>query len=360
MKITNKHNYPQTLVDAVSFDSHRTEGDISVTTLINPPQVRYLRKKYGKDQEQDVSDMIWALLGTAIHGILERANITEVRRQAFMEVINALKEHHSRYLNKNLKPEETEQDAIDAEKVFKWLIKYMFKYFPELESRYMYEVTLKYNCRGWVVSGTIDLYDKIDKVLWDYKVTSVWMWIYSESRTSWKQQQNIYVKFLRANGYEVNAANIVAIFRDWNKHKAFQNAAYPKRQVMTIPIALYDDELITRWIDHRVKLHQEADNGIYGPCTGEEMWETKEMFAVVENGKKKAMSGSVTDRREVAEMFIQNKQHAYKKPLELRVTPGERRKCENYCNVSEFCDQFKEYKVKNISEKSQPDEFTSV
>lgn len=354
MKITNKHNYPQTLVDAVSFDSHRTEGDISVTTLIGAPQVRYLRKKHGLEMTADVSEMMWALFGTAVHAILERANILDVRRNAFMEVISTLKEHHSRYLNNNLKENETEEEALEAQRVFKWLLSYMLKYFPEIKSRYEFELTLHYKCRGWVVSGTLDLFDKIDGILYDYKVTSVFMYMNPESRTSWKRQLNVYIKFLKESGYTVNGAKIVAIFRDFSRIRCATVRGYPRKQVMEIDIAMYEDDLITKWIDHRVNLHQQADKGIFNPCNGEERWASAPQYAVMDPDKKRALNGSVCDSKDVAEMFIKNNQHKYKKQLYIRETPEIWRKCEQYCNVNEFCEQFKVYN------KTKPEDFTDV
>ena len=138
MLITNKYNYPETLVKAVSYDGHRTTGDISCTQLIDAPQIRYLRKKHHLELTRDVSEMIWSLFGTCVHGVLERANISNKRRDAFLEVITCLKEVYSRGLSGSLNENETQQDANDAEKVFKWLLKFMFKFFPELESRYLY------------------------------------------------------------------------------------------------------------------------------------------------------------------------------------------------------------------------------
>src|SRR3990167_2375905 len=88
MSLTNKYNLPQTLVDAASIDNHRTAGDISVSELIDAPQIRFLKKTH-KIQE-DISDRVWALFGTGIHSVLEKANIKTLEARSFKVVLDYL------------------------------------------------------------------------------------------------------------------------------------------------------------------------------------------------------------------------------------------------------------------------------
>ena len=62
--LTNKYGLPNTLYDAIKYDTHKLAGDISVTTLIDAPQVRLLKKKH--TYEEDVVDGLYALMGTAL------------------------------------------------------------------------------------------------------------------------------------------------------------------------------------------------------------------------------------------------------------------------------------------------------
>ena len=43
-KFTNKFNLPSEVFDSIRYDGHITNGDISVTTLIDPPQIKILKK----------------------------------------------------------------------------------------------------------------------------------------------------------------------------------------------------------------------------------------------------------------------------------------------------------------------------
>ena len=84
---TNHHNLPAALVAAVTNDAYRGGGDISVTKLIDAPQRRVLGLRHAADIRVDVSERIWALLGQAVHHILERAGTdTLVEQRLFADI----------------------------------------------------------------------------------------------------------------------------------------------------------------------------------------------------------------------------------------------------------------------------------
>jgi hypothetical protein len=73
VKITNKHNLPQTIVNALQRPTYsKGKADISVTELIAPPQLVALKHKHKDDLESDAADMVWSLFGSAVHSILEQ------------------------------------------------------------------------------------------------------------------------------------------------------------------------------------------------------------------------------------------------------------------------------------------------
>jgi hypothetical protein len=70
--LTNRYGLPAPLVNAIRNDPYSNSGsDITVTGLIQPPQIRFLTQ--GKDTIEDAAECIWRLLGQAVHAILERA-----------------------------------------------------------------------------------------------------------------------------------------------------------------------------------------------------------------------------------------------------------------------------------------------
>ena len=73
MIITNKFGVPQPLVTLASREYYsKGASQYSVTELMSPPRIRRLREKHQDDVEQDVSDMLWQLLGSALHVVMER------------------------------------------------------------------------------------------------------------------------------------------------------------------------------------------------------------------------------------------------------------------------------------------------
>ena len=75
MKLTNKHGLPQAIVNAIKNDPYTPgkRADISVTRLIDAPQVSVLYRNHYKDIVEDVSNRIFSIMGQAMHHILERA-----------------------------------------------------------------------------------------------------------------------------------------------------------------------------------------------------------------------------------------------------------------------------------------------
>lgn len=329
--ITNIHGLPEALVTAVTVDTHwqPSNANVSVTGLIDAPQVRILKKK--ANIKEDVSEMMWALLGQAMHAILERSQIHSLKRRSFMEVARTLYEL-------SLK-EEDEKERVSLDNASKWLFKIMDKYFPELADRYLFEFNMTYEHDGYIISGTCDLYDKVTCFVEDYKVCSVYQYMNPDAQNKWKRQLNIYAHMLRALGYEVKGLEIIAMFRDWSSARKESNSQYPDRHVMRIPQQLYPPEVVHEYISKRVELHRQADMGNVVDCTGEERWATSTTFAARVPTSSKAVK-VLGDDRHTAEMWVEENKH--KRPgLYLEVRAGSNRKCEEYCTVRDICPQRK-------------------
>ena len=72
MKLTNKYNIPQTFMNVLERPTYsKGTANISVTQLLNSPKIVALTKKFDDELEQDVSDMVWSLVGSAMHNFLE-------------------------------------------------------------------------------------------------------------------------------------------------------------------------------------------------------------------------------------------------------------------------------------------------
>jgi len=327
--ITNKRNLPETLVRAVAYDTHRTHGDLSVTVLIDGPQIRILKRD--NDYTVDVMDGLYALLGTALHHILERSDVNYMKKQAFLMVSETLAEKALEF---------SAQDPDSANQLNsagKWLSSIIPLLFPEIAERYIFEKTMQLQLNGgWILSGTFDLYDKETKILYDYKFCSVFQFMNPESRKKWVEQTNIYAYMLMQEGYEVKEIRIVAFFRDWNKHGVMKDRDYPDSQIKEIPIIVRAPDRIKALIDTHTEAHLRAEKGEVVECSGAVRWAKADVYAVMAHKRKNSVQN--LDSEAAALEYIKNNQHKYS-DLAIQKRPGGSMRCESYCPVAQFCDQ---------------------
>lgn len=286
MRIANKFNLPEPLVSVAENDPYPYEevGDLSTTTAIKPPRIVQLQKRHRGELVEDVSEKIFLLIGTNAHHILERVKTP-----------------------------------------------YCVK-----EQRYYASV------KGWKVSGQIDLYEMNTKTLSDYKVTSVWS-VINIAKPEHIAQMNINRWLMEINDIKVNKLQIVNLLRDWSKHQVAKSDNYPKCQVVIQGIPIWNLNDTLKFIFDRVELHQkcvELSSDDLPYCTPEERWEKPTMYAVMKKGRKSAIR--VLESEDLAGQYIKNCGLDDKHFITAR--PGESTRCLHYCNVRDFCNQFKEMK----------------
>jgi len=321
VKFTNKFNIPQEFVDAIILDNHVVNGDISVTTLIDAPQVRMLRKT--TDYEIDVTDQMAMFIGTAIHERLETAHQATYDARTLWKASSVLsrigEEKGSKRLN----------DIVDE------------KLKEKMNDDVLTEQTLTIESNGWTVSGTVDRYIKSEKKLRDYKTITASALAFPEQKTSWKLQQNIYAAMLRSIGYEVESIEIVAIVKDWSKMKLMTSKDYPKSPIVIIPLEVGDNDKVIDYIGKRVLIHQRAEQGEKIPCTKTDRWAKEDTFAVKKIGGKKALRNFPS--KKMAESFINENNFKYPEGqgLFIEFRPAESFRCKNYCSMSSVCPQYK-------------------
>lgn len=233
MKITNKLNLPQALVDAVT--TREPSGNYSASMLTSSPRMVWLRRRHHDEITEDVSDRIWALFGTAVHSIIEQGNPE-----------NALTEEYLRHEFKN----------------------------------------------GAKLSGKPDLY--LDGRISDWKTVSVWSLIYldADKLHEYEVQLNTYAFLFRQYGFEVNELEIVMLMRDWQSSKAKFDASYPQAQVAKIPIRLWSNDEIESFLISRIDLfesHKETPDNDLPYCTDKDRWTKAPKWALMKKGAKRAV-----------------------------------------------------------------------
>lgn len=280
MKVTNKFNVPAPLVTLATREYYsKGSAQYSVTELLSPPRVRRLREQYEKEMQQDVSEMLWPLLGSALHVVMERGQT---------------------------------QGWVSEERLF---------------------VSLN----GVKISGAIDLQEVTPKGIRivDYKFTSAWA-VMNEKR-EWEEQLNVYAWLVETTkGVKVTALQICAFIRDYSRHD--NREGYPAAPIHVLEIPLWSNAERQAFVERRLEAHRDSkvshDLGEALPeCSPEERWMSETMYAVKREGRKTAIRvfKSLEEATQLAE-----KEKGY---VETRI--GEPKRCTgDYCGVSQWCSQY--------------------
>lgn len=191
MKITNKYNLPQSLVNVVSNFHRPTIGRYSASDIKAPPFVRKLKEEHWDELEQDVSDMLWLILGSATHYIIQGG----------------------------APPESLAEEKMTTEYA------------------------------GCTIVCVPDLWE--EGVITDWKITSAWSFILGD-KPEWEKQLNIYKWMYTRHGFHTDKLQIHAILRDWTKSKALANSDYPQIAFQSVDVPVWDDakteKMIRDWI----------------------------------------------------------------------------------------------------------------
>ena len=283
MKITNKLNFPQPFVTAVTKEYQYKEKQYSVTSILKDVREILLTRRHNDEIEQDVADMIWLILGTAVHKVLEES-----------------------------KEEKTE-----------------FK-----EEHFVEEVG-----NGYKLSGQADLYNAEQKIVTDYKTCSCWKVIYNDWE-DYRKQLLMYAWAFRKMGFEVDKGQIVAIIKDHSKTKAKVDSSYPQYPVYKKLFEFTEkdfneiEDFIKEKFDLIAKYENTPDDEL--PIrSAEDRWNDGDKYAVKKKGNKRALR--VYDTLEEAENHIKQDDN-----LELEIRKGEDKKCLEYCSCCNFCNYYKE------------------
>jgi len=283
MKLTNKFNLPETIINVIKRPTYsKGKAHISVTELMTAPQIVLLKRKHWNEIEQDASEMVWQIFGSAIHGVLEHGK----------------SENHV------------------------------------IEQRIHAKVD------GWDISGAIDLQENTPEgiIISDYKTTGAWAVM--NEKDEWHQQLNVYAWLVdNVKNDKVIKLQIIAIIRDWSAKEAQNKEGYPQSPIVTIDIPLWTMDERLAYIKRRIKMHSDAQFNIdmgdpIPECGEKDMWEKPTTWALIKEGGVRAKK--VYDKEIDAIM-------ALTKGYIIEHRPGERTRCKSYCQVSQFCNQYQTY-----------------
>jgi hypothetical protein len=153
----------------------------------------------------------------------------------------------------------------------------------------------------YTISGCVDLINKTTNTLSDYKTTSAYAVTGNVEKPEWEQQLNIYA-WLYAQEFDkkdLPEAEIIAVLKDWSKGRSKNSNTYPPSPIFVKPIMIWKKLEIEEFIKERIRLHTNALTNTQDViCSDEERWLSAK---------------------------------------------GKANRCEDWCNVNQFCNQYKNY-----------------
>lgn len=299
MKFTNVSNLPPAVMNLLTSQAYEPKGDTSVTRLIKPPRIVALQKRHHDKIVQDAQQYSWSLLGSAVHAMLQGSA----------------------------------GDGVIVEK------------------------RLHTEIFGWDVNGQPDIYYPDTRIEHDYKVTSVWAFIFAD-KPEWEQQLNLNAMLHRLHGQPVEQIAIIAILRDWQQRKAETERDYPQHAIHVVGQPVWDQDQCIDFAEQRVALHQDAQklpDDELPLCMEKERWFRTGGFPVMKNNNKRA--DRVYDTQGEATKHIERETINLKKGrffMPVVERPGENIRCIRYCDVAEFCPFGRAEKAKHEAERIKP------
>jgi len=243
--VTNKHNLPQALVNFANSKNKGSyvENRYSVTELLMPTREIQLYRLHYREIEEDVSDIVAALFGTAAHKILE---------------------------------ENADGNA---------------------------EVKFEVEFDGCTIVGVSDLIT--DDAIEDYKFTSVSK-IQRKDFEDWRLQGLAYawLNYLKT-GEVKRKLRFHAFLKDWSKLKSAVVTDYPVSPLYTYVYDIQDSDYdyIEKYVKDKLDDIRYNKNPV---CSESDRWYTGDKYAVYKKVGD-ARAAYVTDSEEDAHNYITNK-----------------------------------------------------
>jgi hypothetical protein len=285
MKILNQFGLPAALVNAIVQSEKDYTGPrnsiekISCTTLIGPPRIHFLRVRHYGELVEDAADRIFSLMGTLMHSLMEKADDT------------------------NVLVEERQEKEID----------------------------------GITVSGQADRITN-DGSFEDYKFTTLYSVKGGRIKDDWILQLNV-LNWIFYSIFKAKKMVIHAILRDWSKGQYKRNPTdIPPVQYKRVEITdIWPIEKAEAYVKERVALFKSCaglDDSALPLCTDTDTWAKPSVYAVMREGRKSAIALCDTEAEAKTKCGA---------GCNIVHRPGERIRCEDYCNVKNFCSQYAAY-----------------
>ncbi|NLI74884.1 MAG: hypothetical protein GX442_00415 [Candidatus Riflebacteria bacterium] len=224
------------------------------------------------------------------------------------------------------------EDVADG--FFRMLGKCVHKLLEEKDSEAVVEKRLYSSERlqGLIVSGQIDRYDPKTRTIQDYKLTTVYSAM-NGAKAEWVGQLNLLALLARENGWPVDNLEVILLLRDHSKTQGERQPNYPPSPVIRMPVELFSEERAEWFLNSRLQAYLSARMKL-PPCSLEERWVRSNVFAVLKPGGKRAVR--LFEDEAEAVKFTKGAGES----LIVQKRGGAAVRCESYCPVNQFCDQW--------------------
>lgn len=319
MKITNTHGIALPLAIWLLNDEYDYIDNpkyISATTLMKPLKQIILAKRVPVENRGfDLSELIAARMGTALHDSIEKAVNTNMSKALRMLG------YSSHVISKVLVNPSPQQLAAMEDPIVLWT-----------------EIRSHREVGKWTVGGKFDLV--AEGIPQDYKSTSAYSWMYGGRDEDHRLQLSIY-KWLNPEKITEDYGIINYIFTDWMKATAAQNPKYPPSRLMSKNLALTEPSEIQQWAENKLGLidkFMDAAEEKMPDCTQEELWMSDPAYKYYANPANTAGKSSKNfDNLAEANLHLKTKGVGVVKTI-----TSEPKRC-GYCPAYEACKQKDRY-----------------
>ncbi len=298
IKLTNRLNLPEPYLRAVENDPYSAgDSDYTATSLLQPARLRRLVQLYPEKCIEDASEKADILIGKAVHRVLED------------EARNLAAERPGRYV---------------------------------VENRYYQKFLV--NKIEYKISAQIDLYDRQEKLLDDYKTASAASMKYGPKQDHELQLNLQRLLITLAGEVPPERLRITAVVKDWRGDEADRDPNYPQSPALTVEHQIIPDIEIITWVEERIRTHEAAK--VQLPlCTDEETWARTDddEYAVVKPGASRATK--LFKNRNEAEQFATS-------GMVVEERLGKANRCRRYCPARNACEQWKNSPRNPVNQKS--------
>lgn len=314
MNYTNTSNIAMPLAVFLASDDYDYHPNtISATAIMKSTRQHVLTKRVSpNDAFIDVSSLVPARMGTAIHSGIEKAWLNP----NLPNVLKSLGQPKRIYENVIINPT-AEQLAAN-----------------ELAVPIYMEIRTFKDIAGYRVSGMFDFVGG-GKVQ-DFKSTSVYTYIYQSKVEDYQLQLSIY-RLLNPEIINKDTALVHYIFTDWSRATAERTTNYPPTRVLTQELELLTIEQTLAYIKKKLSLitqYMHAPEPQIPLCTSKELWRKEDSWKYYANPAKTGKSTkNFKSSAEASAKFVQDGSKGLVKHI-----PGKVMAC-NYCPAFSLCTQ---------------------